>query len=97
MISNATKWLIDPVKVRKLTIREYSILELAMFEKKCEDRDMIRQVRADIISFAGMGTSKRYEGKDIDPIPLIDNMDLIMPIRSMAEALKLLKTFEAHV
>lgn len=94
MITNAYKWLLDADKVRKLTIREYSILELAMFEKRAEERALLREIRADIINFGGMGAKKMYSSKEIEPIPYLDNADLIMPIRSIEEALKLLKMFE---
>ena len=67
-----------------------------MFEQKCEERDMIRTLRADVISFAGMGAKKVYAPKEIDPIPFIDNADLVMPIKSIDEAMKLVKMFEAH-
>lgn len=96
MISNAYKWGLHPKQVQALTVREYSIMELAQFEKRAEEKAVIRELRHDIINFAGMGASKRYSPEEIQPIPLIDNADLIMPIRSIEEALKLLKTFEAH-
>lgn len=65
-----------------------------MFEKKCETLDMLRDIRADIINFAGMGVTKRISPKDVMSIAIIDNKDLILPIRSIEEALKLLKEFE---
>lgn len=67
-----------------------------MFEKKCEERDLLRQVRTDIINFGGMGAKKMYTPEEILPIPFIDNEHIVLPIRSIEEALRLVKMFEAH-
>jgi hypothetical protein len=77
-----------------LTLREYAILELAMFEKECENLALLRQVRTDIVNFSGMGATKRHSEKDIMSIPMIDNQYIITPIKNIEQALTLLKQFE---
>lgn len=64
-----------------------------MFEKRAEERDLVRSIRTDIINFSGV-VSKMYAPNDILPIPIIDNANIIMPIRTIEQALKLLKEFE---
>jgi len=68
-------------------------MELAMFEKRAEEKDLVRSIRTDIINFSGV-VSKMYAPNDILPIPVIDNANIIMPIRTIEQALKLLKEFE---
>jgi len=69
-------------------------MALAMHEKECDEQDKFRTLRADIINFAGMGAKKAITPEQLQEIPLIDNKNLILPIRNEAEALKLLKEFE---
>ena len=64
-----------------------------MFEKRAEEKDLVRSIRTDIINFSGV-VSKMYAPNDILPIPVIDNANIIMPIRTIEQALKLLKEFE---
>jgi len=68
-------------------------MELAMMEKKSEEQAMLRLIRSDIIHFAGMGASKRYSDQEIMSIPIIDNQNIILPIRTVKEAVALLKSF----
>lgn len=65
-----------------------------MFEKRCEHKELLRDIRADIINFSGMGAKKYTQASDISPLPLLDNMNVIVPIRNDNEAHKLLKEFE---
>lgn len=65
-----------------------------MFEKRAEEKDLVRSIRTDIINFSGV-VSKMYAPNDILPIPVIDNANIIMPIRTIEQALKLLKEFES--
>ena len=69
------------------------MLDVAHFELRCEQQDMLRAVRSDIINFGGMGVKKMITPQELMPLPLIDNEHIILPIRSVAEALKLLDTF----
>lgn len=70
---------------------------LAMSEKDAEEWEKVRTVQTAILNWGGMGgKDKYYQPQEVMKIPLIDNADLVMPIRTMADALKLLKTFEAH-
>ena len=64
-----------------------------MFEKRAEEKDLVRSIRTDIINFSGV-VSKMYNPNDILPIPIIDNANITMPIRTIEQALKLLKEFE---
>ena len=68
-------------------------MEVAQFEARCEKQDFLRTIRSDIINFGGMGTKKMYTPQELMPLPLIDNEHIILPIRSIAEALKLLESF----
>ena len=64
-----------------------------MMQKQAEELSTIRLIRSDIVHFAGMGSGKRYSDKEIMSIPMVDNQNLILPIRSIKEAEALLKTF----
>lgn len=68
-------------------------MEVAQFEKKCETQDLIRSLRSDIINFGGMGVKKMVTPQELMPLPLIDNEYIVLPIRSVDEALKLLESF----
>lgn len=68
-------------------------MALAMFEKDCEIKALIRSIRTDIINFSQC-VSKMYAPHQIEPIPLIDNADMIFPIKNIEQALKLLKEFK---
>ena len=83
----------QPKEVKALTLKEYSIMEVAQFEKKCETQDLIRSLRSDIINFGGMGVKKMVTPQELMPLPLIDNEYIVLPIRSVDEALKLLESF----
>lgn len=69
---------------------------LAMREKDAEEWEKVRTVQTAILNWGGMGTKdgKYYPPQEVMKIPLIDNADIVLPIRSIEEALKLLKMFE---
>jgi len=69
-------------------------MEIANFEIRCEKQDFLRAIRSDIINFGGMGTKKMITPQELMPLPLLDNEHLILPIRNIAEALKLLESFK---
>lgn len=64
-----------------------------MLLKEAEELATIRLLRSDIIHFAGMGAGKRYSDQEIMSIPIIDNKNIILPIKTLKEALALLKSF----
>ncbi len=68
-------------------------MDWAMDEKRAEERDLIRSVRTDIINFSER-VSKWYTPQQIEPIPIIDNVNLVIPIKTIEQALKLLKEFK---
>lgn len=68
-------------------------MALAMYEKECETDELVRRIRMDIINFSGFVT-KKYEGKDVHPIPIIDNANMVMHIKNIDQALSLLKEFK---
>lgn len=86
--------MLNPKLVKAITIREYVTLELAMFEKECETLALIRSVRTDIINFSGWGATKKYSPEQIMPIGIIDNKNIISPIRNIDQALKLVESFK---
>lgn len=68
-----------------------------MQEKDAEEWDKVRTVQTAILNWGGMGgKDKYYPPEEVMKIPLIDNADIILPIRSMKEALELLKKFESQ-
>lgn len=68
-------------------------MEAAMMLKQAEQLSTIRLIRSDIIHFAGMGASKRYSDQEIMSIPIVDNQNIILPIKTVKEAVALLKSF----
>jgi len=70
------------------------MMETGQFEIRCEKQDFLRTIRSDIINFGGMGVKKHVSPQDLMPLPLIDNDNIILPIRNVAEALKLLASFK---
>ena len=68
-------------------------MEAAMTLKNAEDLATIRLLRSDIVHFAGMGASKRYSDQEIMSIPIVDNQNIILPIKTVKEAVALLKSF----
>lgn len=68
-------------------------MEAAMTLKQAEQLSTIRLIRSDIIHFAGMGASKRYSDQEIMSIPIVDNKNIILPIKTVKEAVALLKSF----
>lgn len=68
-------------------------MELAMLHKHSEELATIRLLRSDIVHFAGMGASKRYSDQEIMLIPIVDNQNIILPIKTVKEAVALLKSF----
>lgn len=71
-------------------------MDLAMTEKRAEEMELVRLLRADIINYGGMGAKKYYSPEEIHPLPIIDNEHIVVPIRTIDEALRLVKMFEAH-
>lgn len=64
-----------------------------MMVKKAEELSVIRLLRSDIVHFAGMGAGKKYSDQEIMPIPIVDNQNIILPIKTVKEAVALLKSF----
>lgn len=64
-----------------------------MLHKHSEQLATIRLLRSDIVHFAGMGASKRYSDQEIMSIPIVDNQNIILPIKTVKEAVALLKSF----
>jgi len=69
-------------------------MEIAQFEIKCEKLEFLRMIRSDIINFSGMGVKKMTTPQELMPLPIIDNEHIVLPIRSIEEALKLLESFK---
>lgn len=78
----------------KMTLAEHSDRRLAEMEADSEIQDIVRILRHDIMVFGGMGVKKSPTLEQIRSIPLIDKRDLVRPIRTIEEALKLLEEFK---
>lgn len=84
---------LKPIEVNRLTLKEFALMELGHFYRRAEHLDGLRDLKATIISFGGMGSSKLIKPTDILGIPLIDNEDIILPIRSRQDALKMIDLY----
>ena len=76
-----------------MTLAEHSDRRLAEMETDAELQDIVRIIRHDIMVFGGMGVKKSPTLEQIRAIPLIDKRDVVRPIRSVEEALRLLEEF----
>lgn len=79
--------------MKALTLKDYSDMTLAMYERDEEAKESIRQLRVDIINLAP-GVTKKYTAAQILPIPIIDNANIILHIKNIEQALRLLKEFK---
>ncbi len=84
---------LKPIEVYRLTIVEFSMMEMGYFTRRCVELDGLRRLQATIMTFAGMGANKVINPKDVIGIPLLDNEDIILPIRSRDEAIKMIDLY----
>lgn len=84
---------LKPIEVYRLTLVEFSMMELGAYMREAKELDRLRRLQSTIITFAGMGSSKIVNPSDVLGIPIIDNEEVIMPIRSRDEALKMVNLY----
>ena len=74
-------------------MKEYERISIGKEEEKAERLSFLRSIKSAIINFGGMGTKSYLKETQIRPIPLIDNVGIIMPIRDDEQAYRLLNKF----
>lgn len=74
-------------------MKEYERISIGKEEEKAERLSFLRSIESAIINFGGMGTKSYLKETQIRPIPLIDNVGIIMPIRDDEQAYRLLNKF----
>ncbi len=74
-------------------MKEYERISIGKEEEKAERLAFLRSIESAIINFGGMGTKSYLKETQIRPIPLIDNVGIIMPIRDDEQAYRLLNKF----
>ena len=84
---------LKPIEVNRLTLYEFAMMEMGDFYRKSEELDRLRRLQATIMTFGGMGANKVINPKDVMEIPIIDNEDIILPIRSRDEAIKMIDLY----
>lgn len=84
---------LKPIEVYRLTIVEFTMMEMGHFARRCIELDGLRRLQATIMSFSGMGTNKIIKPTEVMQIPYIDNEDVILPIRNRNEALKMIDLY----
>lgn len=84
---------LKPIEVYKLTFVEFSMMEMGYFTRRCLELDGLRRLQATIMTFSGMGSSKVINPKDIVGIPLLDNENVVLPIRTRAQALTMVDLY----
>lgn len=83
-----------------MSFKEISQMTWAEYEKKwlaqqyiyTQNKDDFRQLEATIINFGGMGSTTPLEPSKWKYLGLLDADDIILPIRSVEEAMKVFKT-----
>ena len=68
-------------------------MKIGKVEEAAEKWNYIRTIETAVINFGGMGTTKYSPANEIRSIPIIDNEGVIIPIRNIEQAYKLLNTF----
>lgn len=84
---------LKPIEVYKLTFVEFAHLEMGHYMREVKELDRFRSLQATIMTFAGMGANKLISPKDVMQIPILDNEDIILPIRTRAEALRMVDLY----
>jgi len=74
-----------------MTFVEYEKYLIAQMENDSIKKDSERQLLATIMNFGGMGVQKYIKAEELIPIPLIDADNIILPIRSVEEAMKVFR------
>lgn len=82
------------VEVRSLTLKEYERISIGREESKAEQWQYIRAIETAFINYGGMGTKKYVPETEIRPLPLIDTKYVVMPIRTIEQAYKLLNKWQ---
>lgn len=87
---------LKPWEIRRLRYKDYSDMVIGDMMKRAESFNLVRMVETAIINFSGFGGRKKMvTPQEVRRIPVIDNIDVIIPIRSKDEALQLLNRFKA--
>ena len=84
---------LKPIEVYRLTIVEFTMMEMGHFARRCIELDGLRRLQATIMTFAGMGASKVINPTDVMGIPFLDNEDIILPIKSRGQALQMIDLY----
>lgn len=84
---------LKPIEVYKLTIVEFTMMEMGSFARRCIELDGLRRLQATIMTFSGMGSSKVINPTDVMGIPFIDNEDLLLPIKSREQAIRMIDLY----
>lgn len=84
---------LKPVEVYRLTLVEFAMMEMGYFTRRCIELDGLRDLKATIMTFAGMGSSKLINPKDVMGIPFLDNEDAILPVKTRQQALKMIDLY----
>lgn len=86
---------LKPWELRRITYSDYCDMTVGDLTRRFEKMEFVRSIETAIVNYGGMGSTKQIKPKDLYTIPLIDNRDVIIPIRTKEKALELLKTFDA--
>ena len=84
---------LKPIEVNRLTFKDFSFMEMGYYMREARELDRLRRLQATVMTFAGMGSSKLINPKDILSIPILDNENIIMPIRTREQALQMIDTY----
>lgn len=76
--------------MRALTLKEYERISVGKEEDKAEKWAYVRAIESAIINFGGMGAKNYINETDTRPIPLIDNINIVLPLRTKEQAYKII-------
>lgn len=83
---------LKPIEVKALTIREFNLMLTGYRRRQEEEWNHTRHIMAYVLNYGGMGTQQLYKPQDIWPLDL-DTENEVKPIRTMQQALQLLKEY----
>lgn len=76
--------------MKALTLKDYQRMSVGKELERTDWQVLFRTIEGAVINFGGMGATKHHKDEDIRKIPIYDNANIILPIRTKEQAYKLL-------
>lgn len=83
----------NPNEVKSLTLKNYERISIGRELAKEEKWQFVRAIETAILNWGGMGAKEYTSAEKVRPLPFTDAQTVILPIKTIEQAYKLLDTW----